>query len=96
MFKRIRRKMHWKKVLKKSEPYSYTHSLVILKTSLEDLLDESLEYIFIPEVEKMCFELMETISNLNMMETTEDEDTYNMLKHRVMYMLNNRLENWYI
>ena len=95
MFNRFR-KRRWKKLLKKTEPYSFNFSLAVLMQSLEDILDESLDYMFMPEVETMCFELIETIANLRLMIETKEEEEYNMLKHRVMYMLNHKLENWYI
>lgn len=96
MFRKIRRKLHWKDVFKKVKPYASDYPLIILKTSLEDLLEEALDFMFMPEIETMCFELIETISNINLMVLTDNEDEYKMLKHRVMYMLNNRLESWYI
>lgn len=90
------RKKRWKWLLKHTEPYSFNYSLTMLLQSLEDLLDESFDYMFLPEIETMCFELIETIANLKLMTETKDEKEYNLLKHRVIYMLNNKLENWYI
>ena len=43
MFRKIRRKLHWKGVFKKVEPYASDYPLIILKTSLEDLLEEEEE-----------------------------------------------------
>jgi len=96
MFKEIKRRREWKKIIKNTEPYSFNFPLAVLKKSLEDLLDESFDFMFIPEVELMCYEMIETISNINLMINTENENEYNMLKHRMMYMLENRLETWYI
>lgn len=96
MFKELKRRRQWKKIIKNTEPYSFNFPLVVLKKSLEDLLDESFDYMFIPEVEIMCYEIIETISNIALMIDTENEKEYDMLKHRIIYMLENKLENWYI
>ena len=46
MFRKIRRKLHWKDVFKKVEPYASDYPLIILKTSLEDLLEEAFDFMF--------------------------------------------------
>lgn len=98
MLKDLRRRKKWRKLIRqtKNEKYSYNYSLIVLKASLEDLLDEAFDYMFVPEIEVMCFEIIETISNINLMVQTESEEEYDMLKHRLIYMITNKLENWYI
>ena len=96
MFNNIKRHFRWKKAFKRVDNYSYEFSLMALNQSLNDLLMISFDYMFMPEIEKMCFELLETISNINLMLDTGDEDEYQMAKYRVVYMLNNRFEDWYI
>lgn len=96
MFNNIKRHFRWRKAFKRVDSYSYEFPLMALNQSLNDLLMISFDYMFMPEIEKMCFELLETISNINLMLDTRDEDEYQMAKHRVMYMLNNRFEEWYI
>lgn len=96
MFNNIRKFFKWKKAFKKVDNYSYKLPLMALNQSLNDLLMISFDYMFMPEIEKMCFELLETISNIDLMLETKDGDEYEMAKHRVMYMLSNRLEEWYV
>lgn len=96
MFKKIKRRRRWKKEMKTVENYTYTYGWAALCQSLQDLLEESFEYIYLPEMERVCYELIETISNLKYMTQTQDREEYMMLKHRVMYMLENRMEEWYI
>lgn len=94
--KDIRWKKRWKKGMRNVNQYGYEHSWMALCQSLEDLLDESFDYMFIPEVERICYELIETIANLKYMLETNNEEEYNMLKHRVIYLIENRMEEWYI
>lgn len=96
MFNNIRKFFKWERAFKKVDNYSYELPLMALNQSLNDLLEISFEYMFMPEIEKMCFELLETISNINLMLETNDENEYRMAKHRLMYMLSNRLEEWYV
>lgn len=96
MKNRRRRLLKWSKSFKNTDDYSYEIILTAMNQSLNELLNIAFEYMFIPEVERICFELLETISNIDLMLETKDGDEYEMAKHRVMYMLNNRLERWYI
>lgn len=98
MLREMKRRKKWHKLIRqmKNNKYSYNYSLIVFKASLEDLLEEAFDYMFIPEVEIMCFEIIETISNINLMVETNNEEEYDMLKHRLVYMIKNKLENWYI
>ena len=96
MLEKAKRNKEWKKVIKNIDVYSFKSSLSVLQKSLEILLDEAFNYMFIPEVERVCFELVETISNLKLMQETDNVNEYIMAKHRVMFMLGNRLETWYM
>lgn len=96
MKNRRRRLLKWSKSFKNTDDYNYEIILTAMSQSLNELLNTAFNYMFMPEIEKMCFELIETISNIDLMLETEDRDEYEMAKHRVMYMLNNRLERWYI
>lgn len=96
MLEKWKRKKRWKKAFKTSDEYSSKHTLVALEQSLHDLLEIFFGYMYIPEVEKACYELIETIGNLHLMIQTDEQEEYDMLKHRVIYMLTNKLENWYI
>ena len=90
------RLLKWSKNFKDVDDYNYEIILVSIKQSLNELLNIAFKYMFMQEIEGMCFELIETISNIDLMLETEDIEEYNMAKHRVMYMLGNRLEKWYI
>ena len=90
------RKKRWKKEMKEVNQYGYGYGWMALVQSLQDLLEESFNYMFIPEVERVCYELIETINNLKHMAETDNDEEYNMAKHRVLYMLENRMEEWYI
>lgn len=95
MFEKSKRKRKWGKIIKTTDGLSFKSSLRILEASLEELLNEAFNYMFIPEVERICFELIETIADLKLMQETDSVDEYNMAKHRVVYMINNRMESWY-
>ena len=96
MFKSLGKKYRWKNEMKFVDKHSHEYILGTLCQSLQDLLEDFFDYMYSTEIERVCFELIETIANLKSMIQTEDLEEYEMLKHRVMYMLQHRMESWYI
>lgn len=92
----IAKKRSWSKRIKELDPFSNSSILKCLKFSLEDLLYSALDYLFMPDIETMSYEIAETISDINIMLDTDDQEEYTLSKKRLLYMLDNKLENWYL
>ena len=89
-------KKQWKSFIKREEFDSYYSFYKSLLNTTQSMLVQMTDFLFIEDVYVAFLELLELHSDLTLILQTESDTTYNLCKYRINYLLQNKLENWYI
>lgn len=86
----------WKKFIKKDEFDNYYSFYKALLNTTQSIMLQMMDFLFIEDIYVAFLELLELHSDLSMLLETKSNKTYEMCKYRINYLLQNKLENWYI
>lgn len=89
-------KKQWENFLNKEEFVDQFCFYRAIKNTAQSMMLQMVDFLFIEGVYDAFMELLELNNNIDIMLCTDSEETVNLCKQRINYLLKNKIDNWYI
>lgn len=86
----------WKRFIKKEEFVDYFSFYRAMKNTAQSMMLQMIDFLFLEDVYSAFMELLELNNNIDIMLLTDSNETIQLCKQRIDYLMKNKIGNWYI
>lgn len=89
-------KKQWKGFLKKEEFFDYNSMYRTIHNTAQSMMLQMVDFLFIEDIYNAFIELLELNNNIDIMLAEKSPESIALCKERIDFLLQNKMENWYI
>ena len=89
-------KKNWKNFIKNEEFVDYFSIYRAIQNSIKSMIPQMIDFLYIEDVYNVFVQLLEVNNNIDIMLSSKSNETINLCKQRVDYLIREKAYDWWI